>query len=101
MNELENNFERELLKAVEICINLYRYRPTYFLRMLKNYGPVSTTTQLATADKFHEGFTKLWELGRLDLTVEAIMLRDPYSALFPKEVLAKASSRLKALGYKE
>jgi len=101
MNELENNFESELLKAVEICINLYRYRPTYFLRMLKNYGPVSTATQLAAADKFHEGFTKLWELGRLDLTVEAIMLRDPYRELFPKEVLAKASSRLKALGYKE
>lgn len=101
MNELKSNFERELLKAVETCINLYGYRPTYFLRMLENYGPVNTATQLATANKFHEGFTKLWELGRLDLTVEAIMLRDPHRELFPKEVLAKASSRLKALGYNE
>lgn len=101
MNELENNFERELLRAVEICINLYAYHPTYFLRMLENNGPVNTATQLATANKFHEGFTKLWELGRLDLTVEAIMLRTPYRELFPKEVLVKALSRLKALGYKE
>lgn len=101
MNQLENNFEIALLKAVQICINLYGYHPTYFLRMLENYGPVSTATQLATASKFHEGFTKLWELGRLDLTVEAIMLRDPHRILFPEEVLKKALLRLKALGYKE
>ena len=62
---------------------------------------MSTATQLATADKFHEGFTKLWELGRLDLTVEGIMLRDPHKKLSPEEVLTKASLRLKALGYKE
>ena len=99
--ELEIDFKMALLNAVDICIRLYRYRPTYFLRMLDNYGAVGTATQLATAIKFHEGFTKLWELGRLDLTVEAIMLRRPYRQLFPKEVLDKASDRLKALGYKE
>jgi len=62
---------------------------------------VATAVKLVTANKFHEGFTKLWEFGRLDLTVEAIMLRNPYRQLFSKEVLDRASEKLRALGYKE
>jgi hypothetical protein len=100
-NELEDEFKNELLKAVDIYINLHRYRPSYFLQLLENYGAVGTATKLVTAAKFHEGFTKLWELGRLDLTVEAIMLRSPFRHLFSKEVLDKAQGRLSALGYKE
>jgi hypothetical protein len=100
-NEIESTFENELRKAVDICINLYRYRPSYFLQMLDNYGAVGTAIKLATATKFHEGFTKLWEFGRLDLTVEAIMLRTPFNQLFSQEVLDKALKRLKELGYKE
>ncbi len=74
---LEDVLEREFQRAVSICINLYGYRPSYFLQMLRNYGPVDTAIRLVMAPKFHEGFTKLWELGRLDLTVEAIILRNP------------------------
>lgn len=100
-NKIEDDFKNELLKAVDICIDLYRYRPSYFLQMLSNYGPAGTAIKLVTAAKFHEGFTKLWEFGRLDLTVEAIMLRSPYCQLFSEEVLDKASERLKVLGYEE
>jgi hypothetical protein len=97
--KLENDLEREFRKAAEVCINLYKYRPSYFLQMLDNYGAVGTSIKLVTAPEFHEGFTKLWELGRLDLTVEAIILQNPYNKLFSKEVLEKAFKRLKALGY--
>jgi len=97
--KLEDDLEREFRKSVEICISHYRYRPSYFLQMLDNYGAADTAIKLVTAPKFHEGFTKLWELGRLDLTVEAIVLRSPYNQLFAKEVLDSASERLKALGY--
>jgi hypothetical protein len=51
--------------------------------------------------KFHEGFIKLWELGRLDLTVEAIILRNPFNPLFSREVLNTARVRLEQLGYIE
>lgn len=98
-NKLEDDLEREFQKAVDICISRYRYRPSYFLQMLDNYGAVDTAIKLVTALKFHEGFTRLWELKRLDLTVEAIILQNPYNQLFPKEVLEKAFERLKALGY--
>lgn len=98
--ELENELEKEFRRAVTICIDQYGYRPSYFLQMLGNYGPVDTAIKLVTSTKFHEGFTKLWELSRLDLTVEAIVLRNPYNQLFTKEVLEKAKERLEQLGYK-
>jgi len=101
MNKLEDLLEGEFHRAVSICIGQYGYRPSYFLQMLGNHGPVDTTIRLVTASKFHEGFTRLWELRRLDLTVEAIILRNPYKQLFTKEVLDKARERLEQLGYKE
>jgi hypothetical protein len=56
---MEGDFKRESLRAVDVCISRYRYRPSYFLQMLENYGAVGTAVKLVTADKFHEGFTKL------------------------------------------
>ena len=100
-NKLEDVLEREFQRAVSICIDQYGYRPSYFLQMLGNYGPIDTAIRLVTAPKFHEGLTRLWELRRLDITVEAIILRNPYNQLFTKEVLEKARERLEQLGYKE
>lgn len=100
-NRLEDVLEREFQRVVSICIGQYGYRPSYFLQMLGNYGPIDTAIRLVMAPKFHEGFTRLWELRRLDLTVEAIILRNPYNQLFTKEILEKARERLEQLGYKE
>ena len=97
--KLESLLKEEFLKAVNICVNQYGYRPSYFLQMLNNYGPVETAIRLVTADQLHEGFTKLWELGRLDLTVEAIILRKPFNQLFTDEILQRARERLEELGY--
>jgi len=98
-NKLEDLLKREFQKAVDICISQYGYRPSYFLRMLGKYGPVDTAIKLVTASQLHEGFIKLWKLRRLDLTVEAIILRNPFNQLFTKEVLEKARERLEQLGY--
>ena len=100
-NKLEEVLEREFQKAVSICIDQYGYRPSYFLQMLGNYGPIDTAIRLVTALNFHEGFIRLWEFGRLDLTVEAIILRNPYNQLFTEEVLENARERLEQLGYEE
>ncbi len=89
------------MSAVAICVNRYGYHPTRFLQMLANQGPVDTAISLVMEPKYHEGFTKLWELNRLDLTVEAIIRRHPYNQLFAKEVLDRAQSKLEELGYNE
>jgi len=84
MNNLEYQLRQAFLQAVDICINRYGYHPTRFLQMLAAQGPVNTAISLVTEPKYHEGFTKLWELNRLDLTVEAIIRRHPYNQLIKK-----------------
>ncbi len=41
--------------------------------MMKAEGAVKTSIKLVIAPTYHEGLTRLWELKRLDLTVEAII----------------------------
>jgi hypothetical protein len=41
------------------------------------------------------GFTKLWELRRLDLSVEYQVLQPRWKALFSGDVLAAARTRLR------
>lgn len=98
-NTLEMQLEKKFLEAVGICKHRYGYNPTRFLKMIEEHGAIDTATLLVTDSKIHEGLEKLWEFRRLDLSVEAIIWQEPYCKLFPVEVLSKAKSRLKELGY--
>lgn len=74
-------------QAVAEC----RYRPTYFLQMLFEYGGVQTAKRLLAKPHPSDGFTKLVvEFGRPDLTVESLILEPRWSPLFSEAELAKA-----------
>ena len=75
------------------------YRPTYFLRMVQDRGGFETARKLLNASRVSEGFTTLWEKGRLDLSVEAVVLQAPWRDLFTSEELAIAEKRLRDLEY--
>ena len=62
-------------------------------------GLAAAKTLLA-ATRHPEGLTRLWEEGRLDISMEALVLRDPWCQLFLDEELSVARKRLKDLGYK-
>lgn len=97
--ELVTGLVKEMMESVSICKYRYGYNPTRFLQMLEQNGPIDTVTSLVMAQKIHEGPSKLWEFKRLDLSIEAIICREPYRQLFPDEVLARAKSRLQKLEY--
>ena len=44
-------------------------------------------------------FTKLWGKGRLDLSLEYLVLQDKYSKLFSKGIREKSSKTLHQYGY--
>lgn len=75
------------------------YHPTYFIQMVANDGGLAAAKQLLAADKPSQGFTELWERGRLDLTVEALVLRPEFSSLFSTMELRTARRRLQEFGY--
>jgi hypothetical protein len=58
---------------------------------------IDTVTSLVTSDQATTGFKKLAEIGRLDLTFEAFVLK--YRQEFPAVVAAAARTRLSAAGH--
>ena len=84
----------------EAMLDIYRaaaeigYYPSLFLRMVNDRGGLAAARQLINDARPSEGFARLWELNRLDLSVEAVALREPWSQLFTPEELASARKRL-------
>lgn len=76
------------------------YNATIFLRMISDRGGLATAKYLINAPKVSDGYTHLYERGRLDLTVEALVVEEPrwQRLLDPSEVEA-ARRRLQEYGY--
>jgi len=77
-------------KALKEC----GYKASYYRRMLTDYGALGTAQMLIGASQPSDGFTALWELKRLDLTVEFVALNARWSALFTESELATSRQRL-------
>lgn len=69
------------------------YHPTQFKQMLGAQGGNATVRQLLAEGKPSEGFTRLWELGRLDLTVEALVVETKWRPLIDP-ILVQQAERL-------
>jgi len=97
--ELESKFEAEMLRLYEEAKKL-GYNATRFLQMFRRFGGVATAKKLlANEDYIQEGIIKLCELGRLDLSAEALVSKPEYKDLFTETELATARKRLKELDY--
>lgn len=95
--------EIELYKDM---INIYKeadlqcnYRPTRFLQMLNEKGALITAKELINKSNVTEGFTRLWECKRLDLSLENLILKDKYKELFTDNERQLCLDRLKEYGY--
>lgn len=76
------------------------YNATRFLAMVNEKGGYATAQILLATDTVSEGLTAIWECGRLDLTVEALVLRPQFESLFSAQEKATATKRLTDYGYK-
>ena len=65
------------------------------------HGGLETARILINSPKVSDGYTTLWELGRLDITVEALIHDNAkYQELFTKEELKTVRKRLADYQYK-
>ena len=99
-SDIEQRFHQAMLRIYCEC-ETFGYRPTRFLRMVNERGGLKTARRLLHADHLSDGFARLWEEQRLDLSVEAVVLREPWRRLFTEVELAIASRRLEDMGYFE
>jgi hypothetical protein len=76
------------------------YRAIYFKRMVDEDGGVAAARHLlgGKREDYAEGFTTLWEAGRLELSVEFFALLPEYSPLFEEHELVNARWRLQEHG---
>lgn len=97
--DLKPGFDTEMAAIYSRAKEECGYNATRFLQMLSEHGGLKTAKILVGADNVSEGYTALWEFKRLDLTVEALVIRQPWSELFSTDELETAHSRLAQYGY--
>jgi Schlafen, AlbA_2 len=98
MTPLEHEFEDAMLDIYEQA-KRYNYYPNYFVRMVHEYHGVGAAKKLLAAENAQQGLFKLWEIKKLDLSMEALVAQDKYAPLFEAEEIEIARKRLKDLGY--
>ena len=77
-----------------------KYNAIRYLHMLDSYGGLETAHILINSSAVSEGYVALWERGRLDLTVEALIYDNPeFQKLFSEEELNNLKKRLIAYKY--
>ncbi len=98
-SELERRFDLAMMGIYHRAWDEARYRATRFHQMLCDHGGLETAQLLLHSNHVSEGYTALWERGKLNLTVEALVLQPEWHDLFTDEEREIASKRLKEYGY--
>lgn len=99
MNDIENlQFTHQLVAAANEAVGL-GYRPTRFKQMLNTDGGFETVKRILATGRPSEGFTRLLELGRVDLTCEAIIVESRWRPFFDEDLLTRSEALLKAVHY--
>lgn len=96
MNDLERRFHGAMIEIYEKAKRETGYNATRFLQMVSELGGLTAARRLLAAPAVSDGFTSLWERGRLDLTVEALVLSEQYRELFSEDEREGAAARLAA-----
>ena len=68
---------------------------------LDEYGALSMMHRYLKAPTTAQSFTRLWEMGRLNLSLEAIVLRPEFAVLFSEQERRVARERLDSKGYSD
>ena len=97
--EIEQRFEAIIIETCRRTLKETGHRTTRFLQMFHEIGGLRTAQELLATERVTEGYIAMWELGRLDLTIEALILKPEWHALFTDAEREVARERLKKYGY--
>lgn len=75
------------------------YIATYFLQMLEEHGGLETARRLLGVSEPQAGLFRLWELGLLHESMEAVVLQEKFRSLFTEAEVNEARQRLEKLDY--
>lgn len=93
--EQEDLWHQEMLQIYEDA-DAIGYEATGFRGLMVSHGPLRVAKMLINMDEPNDGFTELWTLKRLDISVEARALKPEFRGLFSDSELAICRRRLAA-----
>ena len=99
MKTLTAKFHDAMLETYRLAKSDCGYKATYFLQMVTDFGGVEAAHRLLASTGPATGLTELWLCGRLDLSVEAQVLRPEFAPLFSEEERSVAQTRLAKHSY--
>jgi hypothetical protein len=98
--DIETQFTEAMFDIYRLAKSEAKYNATIFLQMLTDEGGLRTAKTLINAAKPSDGYTALYLRHRLDLTVEAVVVKNSqWHQLFEPEELERARKRLREYGY--
>ncbi|ASR03331.1 GmrSD restriction endonuclease domain-containing protein [Gordonia rubripertincta] len=92
--QLALEFHNTMIEICERSKKEARYNPTQFRAMVAEVGGLNSAKVLLAKPTVSDGFSILWEKGRLDLTVEAKVVEDRFAPLFTDDEASVAEARL-------
>lgn len=95
-HEVVRDFDHAMMQIYVQAKQQAGYAATRFHQMLIEHGGLETARRLLP--QMSDGFTELYRRGRLDLTVEALVLKPKWRDLFSEEERKMARERLQACG---
>lgn len=97
MDQLKREFKEDMFHIYREAVKI-KYRPIYFLEMISKDDDIVTIVR-QLIQKETSGFIRLYDLNRLDLSVEHYILKSKYECLFTEEDRAICYDRLVRYGF--
>lgn len=98
-DELARRFNQAMHNVYVHAKQEVGYNATYYFQMLHQHGALETARRLLASNTVSDGFTALWKLQRLDLTVENTVLQPEFHVFFTEDELGVARRRLTDYGF--
>ena len=95
MKALTHDFHNAMMNVYRLAKEKCAYNSNVFLRMLHEHRGIETAHRLLASEAPQYGFTKLWECGCLNITVECLVLDLRYQVLLDNQELETARRRLR------
>jgi hypothetical protein len=100
IDTLKAQFHQAMLAVYENARQICNYNAARFYQMVLKHGGLETARRLLSRDTSTSGLKRLWECGRLDISMEAQVLKSEFTSLFSETELEVARDRLAQYGYK-
>lgn len=100
MTDIEKRFEQDMIAIYATAKKECGYNAVRFIQLVGAKGGLAAAKQLISKPGGTDGFTTLWEARRLDLSVEAHVLKPEYYELFTDEERKMCKERLEQFGYR-